>query len=145
MKSEMTLLGIMLPLIGLALIILTGCASNSTPEGQAQNAATYGQASQVTSYGISCWVLSLSKGDAVDLAEKKVIFADVVKYLKLAKEQGFNGAQIASGFIGQVPAKAHWQTYVKTIQDVLRYASGNEAKAIVGGLINGIENAVAAF
>lgn len=123
---------------------LVGCETTATSQPGA--IAVYGQGSQIVAYGFSCYVLSKSKGDDLDLAEKKEILNDVVKYLTIARDQGFTGAQVGSGLLDQVPAsKEHWRSFVGALKTGIKYATGPEAVSVITGFINGINQALAAF
>jgi hypothetical protein len=115
------------------------------PENKDSLISTIGSGSQVTAYGFSCWALSLSRGDSEDLAQKKNILLEVVKYLTIARDQGQTVAQVASGLASQLPQKEHWKVFSDNLKLALGYASGPESKAVLTGLIAGINQAVGAF
>jgi hypothetical protein len=136
-----------LPISAIALACslgISGCAT--LPNGEnTVNPEVLRDGAKITAYGFTCWAFSLSKGDTQDLADKKEIVGTVRKYLVVHRDQGFNGAAIASGLLSNVPVKEHWLIYVNGIRSALEAVSGPEAVAVVNGLIAGIDQAVSDF
>ncbi|PAW76812.1 MAG: hypothetical protein B9S32_13825 [Verrucomicrobia bacterium Tous-C9LFEB] len=130
--------------------ILGGCAaldsaSTAVTSTTVQTNAVIQNGAQVTAYGFSCWVLSLSKGDDTDLAEKKAILSSVVTYLKLAQTQGFTAASVVNGMVTLLPAKDHWKTFTDAMSDVLVMLSADAVKSALTGFTTGIDAAIAAY
>lgn len=134
-----------IPVIILASCLgFNGCITTSTGQKTVDPVAIHDIA-KVTSYGFTCWVLSLSKGDASDLSDKKVILARVQSYLLIARDNGATGSEIASGLLAILPKNEHWNSYVDGLNTALGFVGGPAGKSGIQGILDGIDQAVLIF